>query len=106
VAVFTGHDSYQCIEQRYGFGLVTPTGVSPNEEMSNSDIVDLVELIEANGIETVLYDPFEAAQPGEDLPQLVETLFEGQRHRTGQTAQPALRGHRGVRRTSGATSNR
>ena len=74
VAVFTGHDSYQSIKQRYGF--VTPTGVSPNGEVSNSHIVDLAELIEQNGIETVLYDPFEVAQPGEDLPQLVEALFE------------------------------
>jgi zinc transport system substrate-binding protein len=76
VAVFAGHDSYQYIEQRYGFELVTPTGVSPNEEVASSDIVDLVALIEANSIETVLYDPFEAAQPGADLPRLVEALFE------------------------------
>jgi len=95
VAVFTGHDSDQCIKQRYGFGLVTPTGVSPNEEVSNSHIVDLVELIETNGIETVLYDPFEAAQPGED-PAVGGDVVRGQRHRTGRTAQPALGGHTGV----------
>ncbi len=97
VAVFTGHDSDQCIKQRYGFGLVTPTGVSPNEEVSNSHIVDLVELIETNGIETMLYDPFEAAQPGED-PAVDGDVVRGQRHRTGRTAQPALGGHTGVGR--------
>ena len=76
VAVFAGHDSYRYIEHRYEFELVTPTGVSPNEAASLDDISGLVEVIEDNGIDTVLYDPFEAAQPGEDLPRLVEAIFE------------------------------
>jgi zinc transport system substrate-binding protein len=76
IAVFAGHNSYQYIEQRYGFELVTPTGVSPNERVSSSDIADLVDIVETNGIDTVLYDPFESARPGEDLPQLVDVLIE------------------------------
>jgi len=76
VAIFAGHDSFQYIEQRYGFELVTPTGVSPNEEVASSDIADLIDTVETNNIDTVLYDPFEAAQPGEDLPQLVNVLLD------------------------------
>jgi ABC-type metal ion transport system, periplasmic component/surface adhesin len=76
VAIFAGHDSFQYLEQRYGFDLVTPTGVSPNEEVASSDIADLIDRIETNGIDTVLYDPFETAQPGEDLPQIVDVLLE------------------------------
>jgi len=76
VAIFAGHDSYRYIEHRYEFDLVTPTGVSPDEAATFDDISGLVETIEANGIDTVLYDPFEAARPGEDLPQLVEALLE------------------------------
>ena len=75
-AIFAGHDSYRYIENRYDLELVTPTGVSPDEAASFDDISGLVEVIETNGIDTVLYDPFEAARPGEDLPQLVEALFE------------------------------
>jgi zinc transport system substrate-binding protein len=76
VAVFAGHNSYRYLERRYGFDLVTPTGVSPNEQVSSSDIADLVEIIETEGIDTVLYDPFEAARPGEDYPQIVDALLE------------------------------
>ena len=74
-AVFAGHDSYQYIQQRYGFELVTPTGVSPDESVSSGDIADLVDLIETDGIDTVLYDPFEAARPG-DYPQIVDILLD------------------------------
>jgi len=76
VAIFASHDSFQYIEHRYGLDLVTPTGISPDEAATFGDISGLVETIEANGIDTVLYDPFEAARPGEDLPQLVEALLE------------------------------
>jgi zinc transport system substrate-binding protein len=76
IAVFAGHDSFQYLEQRYGFDLVTPTGVSPNEAVASSDIADLVEIIETNSIDTLLYDPFEAARPGEDYPQIVDALLE------------------------------
>jgi len=75
-AIFAGHDSFQYIEQRYGFELVTPTGVSPNEEIASGDIANLIDRIETDGIDTVLYDPFEAAQPGEGLPQIVDVLLE------------------------------
>ena len=74
VAVFVGHDSYQYVENRYEFELVTPVGVSPNEDPSFQDISDLDSVIRENGIDTVLYDPFEAATPGEDRPELVRAI--------------------------------
>lgn len=76
VAIFAGHDSFQYIERRYGFELVTPVGVSPDAAESQDDILGLLDVIEANDIDTVLYDPFEAATPGEDYPQMVQTIFE------------------------------
>ena len=76
VAVFAGHDSFQYVERRYDFELVTPTGVSPDASVSSNEIGDLLELIDAEGIDTVLYDPFEVSDPGEEYPQMVETIFE------------------------------
>ena len=67
---------------------MTPTGVSPDEAASFDDISGLVEVIEANGIDTVLYDPFEAAQPGEDVPQMVEAIFENSRAQNARMLSP------------------
>ena len=76
VAVFAGHDSFQYLEQRYAFELHTPVGISPDAGESFDDMTRLNSVIEEHGIDTVLYDPFEAATPGEDLPQMVENIFE------------------------------
>lgn len=76
VAVFAGHDSYQYLERRYNFQLVTPVGVTPDAAESFDDISNLAEVIEEHDIDTVLYDPFEAANPGEDYPQMVDLLFD------------------------------
>ena len=76
VAVFAGHDSYQYVEQRYGFELRTPVGVSPDAAESFEDVADLVDVIEAHDIETILYDPFESPDPDEQLPRMVELLIE------------------------------
>ncbi len=76
VAIFAAHDSFQYIEDRYGFELHTPTGISPDDSVSPGDIGDMLDIIEENGIDTVLYDPFESANPGEEVPQMVETIFE------------------------------
>lgn len=73
-AIFAGHDSYQYVENRYGFDLVTPVGVAPDEDVSSADISNLVAIIEEHGIDTVLYDPFETPRPGEDEPELVRVL--------------------------------
>ena len=76
VAVFAGHDSYQYIERRYDFRLETPVGISPDSEPTFDDIAGLIDVIEEHGIDTVLYDPFEAIQAGEDVPQEVEMIME------------------------------
>lgn len=76
VAVFAGHDSFQYVENRYGFTLKTPVGVTPDAAESIDDVVGLVDIIEEHGIDTILYDPFEAPNPDEDVPQAVEVLQE------------------------------
>ncbi len=59
VAVLAGHDSYQYIGARYGIEFKTPVGVSPDEEPSTDEIVDLIDVIDAEGIDYVLKDTFE-----------------------------------------------
>ncbi|MES3517154.1 MAG: zinc ABC transporter substrate-binding protein [Natronomonas sp.] len=76
VAVFAGHDSFRYLERRYGFDLHTPVGISPNAAESFEDISNTIEVVERHGIDTVLYDPFEAPDPDNDVPQMVEVLFE------------------------------
>ncbi|TMT86059.1 zinc ABC transporter substrate-binding protein [Haloterrigena sp. H1] len=73
VAVFAGHDSFTYLQDRYGFDIHTPVGVSPQEEPSANDISETIELVDSEGIETVLYDPFE--DPDGAYP-LVETILE------------------------------
>ncbi|MFA9501172.1 metal ABC transporter substrate-binding protein [Natrinema sp. H-ect1] len=72
-AVFAGHDSFTYLQERYGFELHTPVGVSPQETPSSGEISETISLIDDEGIETILYDPFEA--PTDEYPQLVETLL-------------------------------
>ena len=76
VAVHAGHDSFQYLEQRYGFELQTPVGVTADAAESFDDVSRLIDTIEEHSIDTVLYDPFEAHDPDEDLPQMVEVIFE------------------------------
>lgn len=74
VAVLAGHDSFRYVEQRYGFELHTPVSASPEESPSASEIAGTIEVIEDEGIDTVLYDPFEA--PEGEVPPLAETIVE------------------------------
>jgi len=76
IAIFAAHDSFQYVERRYDFELHTPTGISPDANVSPGDIGDMLDLIEEHDIDTVLYDPFESANPGEEVPQMVQTIFE------------------------------
>ena len=85
LAVFAGHDSFGYLERRYGFDLHTPVGISPDAVESFDDIAGTIERIEERGIETVLYDPFEASNPPSDLPQMVEVIFE---HTDVEDAEP------------------
>ncbi|SEV94501.1 metal ABC transporter substrate-binding protein [Natrinema salifodinae] len=74
VAVFAGHDSFTYLQERYGFEIHTPTGVSPQEQPSQSAISETIDLIDEEGIDTILYGPFEA--PDGAYPQLVETILD------------------------------
>ena len=74
VAVFAGHDSFRYVEHRYGFDLHSPVGVSPDESPSAGEIADTIELVNEHGIDTILYDPFEAEEG--EIPPLAETIVE------------------------------
>ncbi len=69
VAVMAGHNSFQYLEARYGFRLHSPVGVSPQNEPTQSEIADTIELVNAEGIDAVLYDRFES-------PRLAESIVE------------------------------
>ncbi|MFP8889167.1 metal ABC transporter substrate-binding protein [Natrialbaceae archaeon A-CW2] len=74
IAVFAGHDSFRYVEHRYGFDLYSPVGVSPDESPSSGEITATIELVDEHGIDTILYDPFEAADG--EIPPLAETIVE------------------------------
>lgn len=76
VAVFAGHDAFRYLQHRYGFELHSPRGVTPDHQPSQSEIAETIELIEAEEIDTILYDPFETADPGKAVPPLAQTLVE------------------------------
>lgn len=76
VAVFAGHNAFQYLEARYGFELVTPVGASADAAESIEDVAGLREAIERHDIDTMLFDPFDAPHPDEDLPRTVRVLLE------------------------------
>jgi len=49
VAVMAGHNSFQYLEARYGFRLHSPVGVSPQNEPTQSEIADTIELVNTRG---------------------------------------------------------
>ena len=69
VAVLAGHNSFQYLEARYGFRLRSPVGVSPQNEPTQSEIADTIDLVDSEGIEVVLYDRFQS-------PRLAESIVE------------------------------
>lgn len=73
VAVFAGHDSFSYLQERYGFELHTPVGVSPQAEPSQGDISETISLVDEEGIETILYSPFEDRDG--QYPPLVNALL-------------------------------
>ncbi|ELY69564.1 metal ABC transporter substrate-binding protein [Natrinema versiforme] len=74
VAVFAGHDSFTYLQERYGFELHTPAGVSPQEQITSEQIAETIDLVDAEGIDTILYNPFIAPDGSY---QLVENILEG-----------------------------
>ncbi|QKG91440.1 zinc ABC transporter substrate-binding protein [Halorubrum salinarum] len=69
VAVLAGHNSFQYLEARYGFRLHSPVGVSPQNEPTQSEIADTIDLVDSAGIDVVLYDHFQS-------PRLAESIVE------------------------------
>ena len=69
VAVLAGHNSFQYLEARYGFRLRSPVGVSPQNEPTQTEIADTIDLVDAEGIDVVLYDRFQS-------PRLAESIVE------------------------------
>jgi zinc transport system substrate-binding protein len=69
VAVLAGHNSFQYLEARYGFRLHSPVGVSPQNEPTQSEIADTIDIVDSEGIEVVLYDRFQS-------PRLAESIVE------------------------------
>ncbi|ELZ39523.1 metal ABC transporter substrate-binding protein [Halorubrum tebenquichense] len=69
VAVLAGHNSFQYLEARYGFRLHSPVGVSPQNEPTQTEIADTIDLVDSEGIDVVLYDQFQS-------PRLAESIVE------------------------------
>ena len=69
VAVIAGHNSFQYLEARYGVRFHSPVGVSPQNEPTQSEIADTIELVDSEGIDAVLYDRFQS-------PRLAESIVE------------------------------
>ncbi len=82
VGVLAGHDSFQYLEHRYGFELQTPVGISPDESPSSQDIADIIEFVEENRIDVILYDHFES-------PNLAETIVENSSASEVESVSPA-----------------
>lgn len=80
--VVAGHDSYTYLEDRYGFEIHTPSGVSPHDTPSAGDIADTIELIDDRGIDTILSDYFGS-------PNLAETIVENSDATTIERISPA-----------------
>ncbi len=89
VAVYVAHDAFQYVEERYGFELETPVGVTPDAAESLEDISKLGQTIEEHEIDTILFDPFEAPNPDEDLPQAATVLLEETRAEEALPLSPA-----------------
>ncbi len=65
--VVATHDSYQWWNMRYGIDVYSPVGTSPDDAATPRDVQEIEELIDAEGIEHVLYDVGEPAQLAESL---------------------------------------
>ncbi len=89
VAVYVAHDAFQYVEERYGFELQTPVGVTPDAAESLEDISKLGQTIEEHEIDTILFDPFEAPNPDEDIPQAATVLLEETRAEEALPLSPA-----------------
>ncbi|MFD1571546.1 metal ABC transporter substrate-binding protein [Halorubrum laminariae] len=69
VAVMAGHNSFQYVEARYGVRFHSPVGVSPQNEPTQGEIADTIDLVNAEEIDVILYDRFQS-------PRLAESIVE------------------------------
>ncbi|PCR90794.1 metal ABC transporter substrate-binding protein [Natrinema ejinorense] len=74
VAVFAGHDSFTYLQERYGFEIHTPVGVSAQAQVTTDAMAATIDLVDEEGIETILYNPFKATDGSY---QMVENILEG-----------------------------
>lgn len=74
--ILAGHNSFGYISHRHEIEFHTPVGVSPDSDVTLQDIPVLATIVEEHDIDTVLYDPFEAPDPENELPPAVEVLIE------------------------------
>ncbi|SDR36377.1 metal ABC transporter substrate-binding protein [Natronobacterium texcoconense] len=65
--VVATHDSFQWWNRRYGVDIYSPVGTSPDDAASPGDVEEIENLIEAEGIEYVLYDVGEPGRLAESL---------------------------------------
>ncbi|OIB57895.1 metal ABC transporter solute-binding protein, Zn/Mn family [Natrialba sp. SSL1] len=86
IAVLAGHDSFQYLETRYGFEIHTPTTISPDAEITTGDLANTIDLIDEQGIETILYDPFDATEG--DVPREVDHLLENSQATEAEAISP------------------
>lgn len=82
VGVLASHDSFRYLQDRYGFELHAPTGISPDESPSQSAIAETIDFVDAHGIDTVLYDRFEADR-------LARTIVENSAASAAEAVTPA-----------------
>lgn len=82
-AVLAAHDSFRYLEARYGFDLHAPVGVSPDDRPREGEIADTIAFVDDHGIETILYDAFDAPERG--VPRLARTILEDS---TAEIAEP------------------
>lgn len=82
VAVLASHDSFRYLQDRYGFVLHTATGVSPDQSPSQSEISAIIDFVDSNGIDTVLYDQFESDR-------LARTIVENSDATSTEAVSPA-----------------
>lgn len=113
--VLAGHDSFQYLTERYGVTFETPTGVSPDQQTSQADLVEMIELVDAKGVDYVLYDAFEGdqyartivedstAEAALPLSPLTSTTEAWQREADGFVAQHRRVNLANLRRAMGAT---
>ena len=67
VIFVAGHNAYQYLSQRYGFGVETLTGLSPDDQPTPRDIERAQEIIAEHDLQYVCSDPLESQEAANQL---------------------------------------